>query len=69
MTQGSFMKRRRFDQVARFYEGDPQYDQAAIDVKQAITMLSSTNTRDPSRHAPMAESSSVSAPVPVPVLD
>lgn len=67
MTKGSFMKRRRFDQVARFYECDPQHAQAAIDVRQAVARLSSSvATRDLSEHSPTADTS---IPVPVPVLD
>jgi hypothetical protein len=65
LTLGSFMKRRRFDQVARFYESDPQYDRAELDVRQAVTRLSSSiGTRDPSQRSSTANTS-----VPVPVLD
>lgn len=35
--QGEFMNRQSFDRVARFYEWDPRYDQAEIDVRQAVT--------------------------------
>ena len=39
LAQGSFMKRSRFDQVARFYEWDAEYDQAEIEVQQALGRL------------------------------
>jgi hypothetical protein len=56
LTQGSFMKRRHFDEVARFYEWDPQYDQAEIEVQQAVLrQFPSAGTREPSRRSSAAD--------------
>jgi hypothetical protein len=46
LTQGSFMKRRRFDQVARFYEWDPRYDQAEFEMQQALLRQFSTGPKE-----------------------